>query len=175
MTSVLIHTCAGVFAARFSEEGLAELDFPDNAPSEKCQGPLRNYSAPLQKWALLTKAALESVLDGESPVALPPLDLRDGTDFQKSVWSALQKIPPGQTKSYSEIAIEIGSAKATRAVGRACGANPIPVLIPCHRVLAAGGKLGGFSGGLDWKRRLLSAERVLNQQSDGEAQRKFRL
>jgi O-6-methylguanine DNA methyltransferase len=111
---------------------------------------------------VLTKAALESVLSGTSPGELPPLDISAGTDFQKRVWSALRRIPAGQTKSYSEIAAEIGSERAVRAVGRACGANPIPVLIPCHRVVASGGKLGGFSGGLDWKKRLLSIEGVLN-------------
>ena len=66
----------------------------------------------------------------------------------------------GQTFSYGEVAKAIGRPKAVRAVGGACGANPIPVLIPCHRVLAAGGKIGGFSGGLDWKRTLLARENI---------------
>ena len=66
----------------------------------------------------------------------------------------------GKTKSYGEVARAIGKPKAVRAVGGACGANPIPVLIPCHRVLAANRKLGGFSGGLNWKRKLLAQERV---------------
>ena len=70
------------------------------------------------------------------------------------------KIPLGRTRTYSEIATSIGAPNATRAVGNACGANPIPVLVPCHRVTASGGKLGGFSGGLDWKRRLLAVEKV---------------
>jgi len=67
-------------------------------------------------------------------------------------------IPPGQTRSYGEIARAIGNPKAVRAVGGACGANPIPVLVPCHRVLAAHRKIGGFSSGLDWKRQLLAIE-----------------
>ena len=83
-----------------------------------------------------------------------------GTEFQKSVWNALRKISPGKTKSYGEIAKAIGKPKAVRAVGGACGANPVPVLVPCHRVLAANKKLGGFSGGLDWKRKLLAREDV---------------
>jgi len=83
-----------------------------------------------------------------------------GTVFQKKVWNALRKISPGKTKSYGEIAQAIGKPKAVRAVGGACGANPIPVLVPCHRVLAANHKLGGFSGGLDWKRKLLAREDV---------------
>jgi O-6-methylguanine DNA methyltransferase len=83
------------------------------------------------------------------------------------VWAALQKIEPGDTWSYAEVASAIGSPKATRAVGRACGANPIPLLIPCHRVLASGGKLGGFSGGLDWKQLLLAAEGIVTAELPG--------
>lgn len=70
------------------------------------------------------------------------------------------KLGPGETKSYGEIAEAIGKPKAVRAVGGACGANPIPVLVPCHRILAANKKIGGFSGGLEWKRRLLGREGV---------------
>ena len=70
------------------------------------------------------------------------------------------KLAAGQTKSYGEIAGAIGKPKAVRAVGGACGANPVPVLVPCHRVLAANKKLGGFSGGLDWKLSLLKREGI---------------
>jgi len=70
------------------------------------------------------------------------------------------KISAGKTKSYGEVATAIGNPKAVRAVGGACGANPIPVLVPCHRILAANKKIGGFSGGLDWKRKLLAREKV---------------
>jgi O-6-methylguanine DNA methyltransferase len=81
------------------------------------------------------------------------------------------RITPGQTKTYEQIATEVGKADATRATGAACGANPIPVLVPCHRVVAANGKLGGFSGGLEWKRRLLGREGVrleLTPQNGGQ-------
>jgi len=71
------------------------------------------------------------------------------------------KLAPGRTKSYGEIARAIGKPKAVRAVGGACGANPIPVLVPCHRVLAAHGKIGGFSSGLAWKRELLKREGII--------------
>jgi len=107
----------------------------------------------------MTETALKNILAGREPNHLPPLDLA-GTEFQKSVWNALRKISLGKTKSYGEIARAIGRPKAVRAVGGACGANSIPVLIPCHRVLAANKKLGGFSGGLDWKRSLLKREGV---------------
>ena len=155
MIAVGVPTSLGIFLARFSDHGLARLEFPI-APAPATP-PVPEH---LSKWAALTRAALESVLSGHAPAQLPPLDLRSGTQFQRAVWHALLKIPAGQTKTYAEIAIEVGSPKATRAVGSACGANPIPVLIPCHRVLASGGKIGGFSAGLDWKRRLLAIEGI---------------
>ena len=157
MHSAQIKTHVGVFTAHFSERGLATLNFPDrpgkpavdsdNAPSDR-----------VKKWLALTKSALDSVLNGKSPNELPPYDLAVGTEFQRSVWEQMSAIPMGQTRSYGEIAGALGKPGATRAVGSACGANPIPVLIPCHRVLAAHGKLGGFSGGLEWKRKLLAFE-----------------
>jgi len=89
-----------------------------------------------------------------------PLDLR-GTPFQLKVWKALLKIPPGQTVTYGQVARAIGSPKAARAVGAACRANPIPWLIPCHRVVAANG-LGGYSGGgVKRKRAMLKWEGAL--------------
>ena len=102
---------------------------------------------------------MKAILAGCEPKKFPPLDMT-GTDFQKSVWHALRQISLGKTKGYGEIATAIGKPKAVRAVGGACGANPVPVLVPCHRVLAANKKLGGFGGGLDWKRRLLARENV---------------
>jgi O-6-methylguanine DNA methyltransferase len=90
----------------------------------------------------------------------PTIGIPDGTDFQKSVWRALKKIPRGQTRTYSEIAAAIGNPKAVRAVGSACGANPLPVFIPCHRVVAKNG-LGGFGSGLPWKVLLLKMEGAL--------------
>jgi len=82
-----------------------------------------------------------------------------GTPFQLSVWSALRHIPYGQTTSYGAIAAQIGSPNAVRAVGAANGANPIPIIIPCHRVIGANGSLTGFGGGLGRKRFLLDLER----------------
>ncbi|HLZ53304.1 MAG TPA: methylated-DNA--[protein]-cysteine S-methyltransferase, partial [Verrucomicrobiae bacterium] len=116
--------------------------------------------AQIRSWHRATETALKNVLAGRVAKNLPPLDLSDGTEFQRAVWRELRKLSPGQTKSYGEIAQAIGKARAVRAVGSACGANPVPVLVPCHRVLAAHGKIGGFGGGLDWKRRLLAREGV---------------
>jgi O-6-methylguanine DNA methyltransferase len=87
------------------------------------------------------------------------LDLR-GERFAQEVWQALCRIPFGATQSYGEIARRIGTVGAARSVGRACGANPVPIVVPCHRVVASTG-LGGFSGGIAWKRRLLELEGVL--------------
>ena len=81
-----------------------------------------------------------------------------GTAFQESVWRELRKIPPGETRSYAQIAAAIGQPGAVRAVGTANGDNHVAVLIPCHRVIRSDGSLGGYAGGLDRKRQLLAAE-----------------
>jgi methylated-DNA-[protein]-cysteine S-methyltransferase len=83
-----------------------------------------------------------------------------GTDFQKEVWKALAAIPYGETRSYGDIAREIGNVKAVRAVGAANGKNPISIVVPCHRVVGASGELTGFAGGLEAKACLLSLEGV---------------
>ncbi|MDR3610949.1 MAG: methylated-DNA--[protein]-cysteine S-methyltransferase [Ignavibacteriaceae bacterium] len=90
-----------------------------------------------------------------------PLDLR-GTDFQKGVWKELRKIPYGRTITYKELAVKMGSEKKTRAVGQANALNPIPIVVPCHRVINTGGNLGGYSGGLEVKEKLLELEGKLS-------------
>lgn len=96
--------------------------------------------------------------DGVDPTSVP-IDLR-GTDFQKKVWAALRAIPLGTVKTYGAIAAEVGRPRASRAVGMANGANPVSVVVPCHRVVAAGLSLGGYSAGLANKVRLLEHEGV---------------
>lgn len=86
-----------------------------------------------------------------------------GTDFQREVWHALIRIPYGKTCSYGDLARRIGRPKAVRAVGAANGANPIPIIVPCHRVIASDGSLHGFGGGLDIKQRLLNLEQGQHQ------------
>jgi len=81
-----------------------------------------------------------------------------GTAFQQAVWRELSRIPPGETLSYAALAARAGSPNAVRAVGSACGANPVAVLIPCHRALRADGSLGGYAWGLPIKRKLLERE-----------------
>lgn len=98
---------------------------------------------------------IQEFMNGKREVFSVPIVLR-GTAFQVEVWEILQRIPLGKTRTYGEIAREIGTSP--RAVGRACGANPVPLLVPCHRVVAQDGSLGGFSGGVAVKERLLAME-----------------
>jgi methylated-DNA-[protein]-cysteine S-methyltransferase len=94
---------------------------------------------------------------GELQIFDLPLELV-GTEFQKKVWAALVTIPYGETRSYTQIAAQIDAPRAVRAVGAANGRNPIPIVVPCHRVIGASGSLVGFGGGLKWKRLLLDLE-----------------
>ncbi len=101
---------------------------------------------------------LEEYFDGKRKVFTFKYTL-EGTDFQKKVWEALCTIPYGETRSYKEIASQVGNSKASRAVGMANNKNPISVAVPCHRVIGANGKLVGYAGGLDLKEQLLDLEK----------------
>ena len=113
-----------------------------------------------KRWHATTTKALKTMLLGQAPTDLPPLDLSSGTEFQIRVWRQLLQIPLGQPRSYIELAGRLGKPGASRAVGSACGANPIPLIVPCHRVVGANGSLTGFSGGMKWKIRLLRIEGI---------------
>ncbi|HKK52112.1 MAG TPA: methylated-DNA--[protein]-cysteine S-methyltransferase [Myxococcota bacterium] len=106
-------------------------------------------------------------LDGERHEFAVDLDLR-ATDFQHAVYEVVSEIAYGETMAYSDVASAIGRPRAVRAVGAANGANPIPLVIPCHRVIARGGALQGYAGGLDLKARLLAMESVLPEPSLGQ-------
>jgi AraC family transcriptional regulator of adaptative response/methylated-DNA-[protein]-cysteine methyltransferase len=106
-------------------------------------------------------AAVQAYLAG-TPLPDLPLDLR-GTPFQQQVWHALQQIPLGQTRSYQEVAVAIGRPSAFRAVAQACARNPVPLVVPCHRVVQTGGGLGGYAYGLAAKRYLLNLEKTMGQ------------
>jgi O-6-methylguanine DNA methyltransferase len=151
-----IATTRGTFAARITPRGLAELRFPgDRAPKAAAE----NAPSPEARTICrTTERALKAALAGRAPDKLPPLDWTGATAFRQSIWRELLRIDAGRTRSYGEVAARLRKPGAARAVGAACGANPVPVLVPCHRVLAGDGGLGGFSGGLEWKRRLLTAE-----------------
>ncbi|MGO4528740.1 methylated-DNA--[protein]-cysteine S-methyltransferase [Paenibacillus sp. 2TAF8] len=96
-----------------------------------------------------------------------------GTEFQLSVWKALGRVPYGEIRTYGDIASAIGRPSAVRAVGAANGANPIPVLLPCHRIIGANRKLTGFRGGLEMKRRLLDLEQIQGVEDGGHARFEF--
>lgn len=102
--------------------------------------------------------AIDAYLSGVGPLKLP-YELISGTPLQRAVWIAISKIPYGQTISYTTLAERVGFPRAVRAVASACGSNPLPLVIPCHRIIAKDGSLGGFSlGGLEIKEKLLSLE-----------------
>lgn len=115
----------------------------------------------LYETPLLSEAVkqLKSYFAGKLKEFSLPLE-PSGTAFMKQVWSALREIPYGETASYKDIAIKIGSPKAARAVGLANNRNPIPIFIPCHRVIGADGSLTGYRGGLEMKKKLLDLEKI---------------
>lgn len=154
-----IRTREGEFVARYSGQGLCGLSFPTLTRRRRQPGGKERPPARVQRWHAATSKALRTALAGNPSGRLPPLDLSSGTEFQQAVWRALRRIGWGRTRSYAQLARAAGNSKAVRAAGAACGANPIPVLVPCHRVLAAGGGLGGFSAGLNWKLALLRREK----------------
>jgi len=104
---------------------------------------------------------LQQWFDGTRDAFELPLDLRAGTPFQQSVWQALLAIPRGGTTSYAELARRLGRPQAARAIGAAVGRNPVSIVVPCHRVLGAGGALTGYAGGLERKTALLQLEGAL--------------
>lgn len=137
-------------------KGLVALDFPGADVMEGSVRTALESREPLKRAA----AALAAYFQEGKPLPRTLKSRLDGTDFQRKVWAAIEAIPLGKTKTYGEIALLIGHPGASRAVGAACGANPLPLFIPCHRVLASNGRLGGFTGGLDVKRRLLKLEGI---------------
>ena len=140
------------FRLMAGERGLQAIDLrPGAAPEGR---PDKNHPILAE-----TARQLHAYFAGDLREFSLPLDLR-GTEFQLRVWHALQRIPYGVTDTYRNIAISIGRSKAVRAVGAANGANPIPIVVPCHRVIGSSGKLVGFGGGLPLKKRLLDLERA---------------
>ena len=104
---------------------------------------------------------LRAYFRGERTSFALPTSVRAGSEFEHAVWAAIARIPFGETRSYGEIAAAVGDRTAARAVGAACNRNPLPILVPCHRVVGADGGLGGFGGGLDRKRWLLQHEALV--------------
>ena len=142
----------GVLRATFSERGLARLEF---------SGSMSKTAPAGDKMAQQLVRELAAYFRGNANQFLTPLDLGSATPFQQSVWAELRRVPFGKTLSYGELARRVGAPRAARAVGQAVGANPIPILIPCHRVIRSDGALGGFSAGLEIKQWLLRHEGCL--------------
>ena len=134
-------------------EALGLLGFPGGKMARVHESAWLSDAAPFQE----VIQQLEAYFSGELTHFDLPL-APQGTEFQRLVWDALTRIPYGETWSYCELARHIGKPKASRAVGAANGLNPIPVIIPCHRVIGSDGKLTGFGGGLETKEYLLGLE-----------------
>lgn len=163
----IVCTMEGVKTIRFQKEKSALYSAEKQNSAEYCR---------LQKMLEWTMRELQEYFEGKRKEFTVPLAM-EGTEFQKKVWNALLKIPYGQTCSYKEIAIQIGSPGACRAVGMANNRNPIPILVPCHRVIGADGRLTGYAGGLDMKEKLLKLERENREAAErkGEIYGNFKL
>jgi methylated-DNA-[protein]-cysteine S-methyltransferase len=167
MNSIFFYeTSIGRIGITDNGEAVTGLKFAGNAGAgarEADAGPCGNDACPdgytVAETAIIKEAArqLYEYLEGKRKVFDIPLAL-EGTPFQKMVWKALQDIPYGETRSYRDIAESIGRPKACRAVGMANNKNPIAIIVPCHRVIGADGKLVGYGGGLDKKEKLLAME-----------------
>lgn len=148
MHTAAIDTPTGLVEIEVDDGELVSLNFVDtsDAPAEDPSGILD---------------AVRRYFDGDlSALDDVPVRFDDGTPFQQEVWTALRSIPVGETISYAELARRVGRPTGFRAVGSANGRNPVGVVVPCHRVIASDGTLGGYSGGLDRKRWLLAHEGV---------------
>jgi O-6-methylguanine DNA methyltransferase len=163
LSTTVVETPLGQVRAAVTESGVARIALPRSSGSGFA-GWLRNVYGEAERvpWLPLVDKLTQELGEyfaGKRREFSLPVEPR-GTEFQCAVWRAIAAIPYGETLTYAEVAREAGRKSAVRATGTATGANPIPILIPCHRVIAAHGKLGGFSGGLDAKRRLLALERA---------------
>jgi AraC family transcriptional regulator of adaptative response/methylated-DNA-[protein]-cysteine methyltransferase len=152
----IVDCCLGPMLVAATAKGICRLTFEDNEGALKRIFPKATLVADDGSMSELVAGALAAV---ERPGSSPelPLDVA-GTAFQEAVWRELRKIPPGETRSYAQIAAAVGKPGAVRAAGSANGSNHVAVLIPCHRVVRSDGSLGGYAGGIERKRRLLAAE-----------------
>jgi AraC family transcriptional regulator, regulatory protein of adaptative response / methylated-DNA-[protein]-cysteine methyltransferase len=151
----------GVIVAVASERGLAAVRVGDSAQALLDDLQTEFHEADLERdddGLLGVMEALAALARGIEPETPLPVDVR-GTAFQASVWKALREIPAGETRTYAQVAASLGRPTAVRAVAGACGANPVALVVPCHRVVRTDGGLGGYRWGLEVKAALLEAER----------------
>ncbi len=148
------HTLGGV-QVWIGPLGVQRIELTSRIPVSRARPPDNTDGASVALWR-----ALERYFSGErEEFEAVPLDLAGHTPFRRAVWKAARRVGWGSTVTYGTLCAAMGrDLRSARAVGQALGANPIPIIIPCHRILAAEGKLGGFSGGLPWKRALLELE-----------------
>jgi len=143
--------------------GLVKLSLPGHDPEEALEDLAARISPRvLEAPARLeqTRRELDLYFEGKLTEFGLPLDWQLSKDFRRRALRAIDRIPYGKTRSYTEIARSAGNERAVRAAGTACGANPIPIVVPCHRVLRSGGALGGYGGGLPMKEALLKLEGI---------------
>jgi methylated-DNA-[protein]-cysteine S-methyltransferase len=154
MNYVYLETPIGTLLIAGDEDAVRRIDFPRDGKASKPEaGWTESLKGPVAKAAKQLREYFSGKrADFDLPLA------PDGTEFQRTVWRNLQDIPYGETISYGELAKRVGNPKASRAVGAANGKNPIPIVIPCHRVIGSTGKLTGFGGGLPTKEALLELE-----------------
>lgn len=159
---ITFETEAGWIGILGSARGLVGVTLPRRSAPQALHslGKKAHDAIPAPELFRELVARFQSYFSGQRTDFPDGLDLSSATDFQQQVWTATRRIPYGETRTYAWIAREIQNPAAARAVGQALGANPIPIIIPCHRVLASNGGLGGFSGGLKTKRQLLKLEGV---------------
>lgn len=165
MSATTVDTPIGTLTLIASPVGLRYVLFQGEAPPP---GAIDDETAEGKAVAQAAAAQLEEYFAGTRTEFALPLDI-PGTAFQQRAWRALATIPYGETISYAEQAERIGHPRATRAVGSANGRNPVPIVLPCHRVVASGGGLGGYGGGLDLKQRLLAHEQLPGTPMEGSA------
>jgi methylated-DNA-[protein]-cysteine S-methyltransferase len=153
------HPVLGGLLVGVRAAGVVSIAFADGPGETQEAGFPGQVSPQAERWLAACTEQLEGYLAGRRTVFDLPL-VPEGTPFQQKVWAALQQIPYGKTVSYRDVARAIGRPTAFRAVAGACGKNPLVICVPCHRVVAADGGLGGFSGGLWRKKALLGLEGV---------------
>lgn len=150
----------GTVQVAMRDERVVSLVFAEEEGLNQIRPPFPGEELRAQTVHLGVVERLRAYFDGD----LDALDIVEvetgGTAFQRRVWSMLRSIPAGTTLSYAELATKIGAPTAMRAVGSACGANPVGIIVPCHRIVRTDGSLGGYAGGLDRKRALLEHEGV---------------
>jgi methylated-DNA-[protein]-cysteine S-methyltransferase len=155
LASKIIESPVGKLKLVASDQGLVAVLWENDRPGRvRLSELIEDEQHPV---LVKTERQLCEYFAGKRKVFSIALDMR-GTRFQKDVWEALLAIPFGETRSYGQLAQQLGNPRATRAVGAANGRNPVSIIVPCHRVIGSSGKLTGFAGGLDAKAHLLSLE-----------------